>query len=115
MHLKDLLGSIARVGYCMPVQDIYIVLHGPISTKICLINQAINPTHRDTPARDACAASSAASWSAAFAACFGRTLAHIRHHAAGRRRGVFFERDLVVHGDGVERGGATFGGSERRR
>ena len=27
MHFKDLLGSIARVGYCIPVPDFYIVLH----------------------------------------------------------------------------------------
>ena len=26
--LKDLLGSIARVGYCIPVLDFYLVLHG---------------------------------------------------------------------------------------
>ena len=28
MHLKDLLGSLVRVGCCMPVPDIYLVLHG---------------------------------------------------------------------------------------
>ena len=28
MHLKDLLGSITRVGYCIPVLDFYLVLHG---------------------------------------------------------------------------------------
>ena len=28
MHLKDLLGSIVRVGYCIPVPDFYQVLHG---------------------------------------------------------------------------------------
>ena len=28
MHLKDLLGSIVRVGYCIPVPDFYLVLHG---------------------------------------------------------------------------------------
>ena len=28
MHLKDLLGSIARVGSCIPVPDFYLVLHG---------------------------------------------------------------------------------------
>ena len=27
MHLKDLLGSIARVGYHIPVPDFYLVLH----------------------------------------------------------------------------------------
>ena len=26
MHLKDLMGSIARVGYCIPVPDFYLVL-----------------------------------------------------------------------------------------
>ena len=28
IHLKDLLGSIVRVGYCIPVPDFYLVLHG---------------------------------------------------------------------------------------
>ena len=28
MHLKDLLGSIARVGYCIPASDFYLLLHG---------------------------------------------------------------------------------------
>ena len=28
MHSKDLKGSMARVGYCIPVPDFYIVLHG---------------------------------------------------------------------------------------
>ena len=28
MHLKDLLGSIARVGYCFSVPDFYLVLQG---------------------------------------------------------------------------------------
>ena len=28
MHLKDLLGSIVRVGYHIPVPDFYQVLHG---------------------------------------------------------------------------------------
>ena len=27
MHLKDLLGSFVRVGYCIPVPDFYLVLH----------------------------------------------------------------------------------------
>ena len=27
MHLKDLLGSIVRVGYRIPVPDFYLVLH----------------------------------------------------------------------------------------
>ena len=27
MHLKDLEGSIARVGYCITVPDFYLVLH----------------------------------------------------------------------------------------
>ena len=33
MHYKDLLGSIARVGYCIPVLDCYLVLHGLQSRK----------------------------------------------------------------------------------
>ena len=28
MHFKDLLGSNARVGYCIPVMDFYLVRHG---------------------------------------------------------------------------------------
>ena len=28
MHLKDLLGSIVRVGYRIPFPDFYLVLHG---------------------------------------------------------------------------------------
>ena len=28
MPLKDLMGSISRVGYCIPVPDFYLVLHG---------------------------------------------------------------------------------------
>ena len=28
MHLKDLLGSMVRVGYRIPVSDFYLVLHG---------------------------------------------------------------------------------------
>ena len=28
MHLKDLLGSVVRVGYRIPVPDFYLVLHG---------------------------------------------------------------------------------------
>ena len=27
MYLKDLLGSIVRVGYCIPVPDFYLVVH----------------------------------------------------------------------------------------
>ena len=27
MHLKDLLGSIIRIGYCVLVPDFYLVLH----------------------------------------------------------------------------------------
>ena len=28
IHLKDLIGSIAKVGYCIQVPDFYLVLHG---------------------------------------------------------------------------------------
>ena len=28
MHLKDLMGSFVRVGYCTSVPDFYLVLHG---------------------------------------------------------------------------------------
>ena len=36
MHLKDLLGSFARVGYCIPFPDFYLVLHG-----LCCRNSTI--------------------------------------------------------------------------
>ena len=28
MYLKDLLGSFVRVGYCIPIPDFYLVVHG---------------------------------------------------------------------------------------
>ena len=28
IHFKDLLGKIARAGYCIPAPNIYLVLHG---------------------------------------------------------------------------------------
>ena len=34
MHLKDLLGSFVRVGYCIPVPDFYLVLYGLRCRKI---------------------------------------------------------------------------------
>ena len=42
MHLKDLLGSIARVGYRIPVPDFYLVLYGLAAEKHYngLINQS---------------------------------------------------------------------------
>ena len=33
MHLKDLLGSFVRVGYCIPVPNFYLVLHGLAAKK----------------------------------------------------------------------------------
>ena len=45
MHFIDPLGSIARVGYCIPVPDFYLVLHGLCCRKKHnngLINQSIN-------------------------------------------------------------------------
>ena len=49
MHFKNLLGSIARVGFCIPISDFYlrVVLHGLRCQKstlmnYCLINQSIN-------------------------------------------------------------------------
>ena len=41
MHLKDLLGPIARVGYCILVMDFYQVLHG-FSAEKALFNGLIN-------------------------------------------------------------------------
>ena len=38
MHLKDLMGSIARVGYCNPVPDFYLVLHGFRCTKSTIMD-----------------------------------------------------------------------------
>ena len=43
LHLKDLLGSIARVGYCIPVLDFYLVLHGLLMPKEDL-NGLIKPS-----------------------------------------------------------------------
>ena len=53
MHLKDLLGSFARVGYCIPVPVFYLVLflssatwHSlPIKHYNGLINQSINQSY----------------------------------------------------------------------
>ena len=43
MHLKDILGSFVRVGYCIPVSDFYLVLHSlPKKQYNGLINQPIN-------------------------------------------------------------------------
>ena len=40
MYLKDLLGSIVRIGYCIPIQDFYLVLHGLIRiNQLCLCVQ----------------------------------------------------------------------------
>ena len=38
MHLKDLLGSIVRVGYRIPVPDFYLVLHGLHCRKSTILN-----------------------------------------------------------------------------
>ena len=45
MHFKDILGSFARVGYCIPVLDFYLVLHGLRCRKSTVINYSINPPH----------------------------------------------------------------------
>ena len=42
MHLKDLLGLIVRVGYCVPVPDIYLVLHGLLFPNRTLTDLSIN-------------------------------------------------------------------------
>ena len=41
-HLKDHLGSIARVGYCIPVPDFYLVLHGLRCQKSTITDKSIN-------------------------------------------------------------------------
>ena len=38
MHLKDLLGSIVRVGYHIPILDFYLVLHGLRCRKSTIID-----------------------------------------------------------------------------
>ena len=52
MHLKDHLGSIIRVGCCIPVLDFYLVLHGLCCRKLKLysglINQSINCRYKTT-------------------------------------------------------------------
>ena len=42
MHFKDLLGSIAKVGYCIPVPDFYLVLHGIQCRKRTIMDLSIN-------------------------------------------------------------------------
>ena len=42
MHLKDFLGSIARVGYCIPVPDFYLELHGHRCRKSTIMDTSIN-------------------------------------------------------------------------
>ena len=36
--IQDLLGSFARVGYCIPVPDFYLVVHGLRSRKSTIID-----------------------------------------------------------------------------
>ena len=46
MHYKDLLGSIVRVGYCIPFQDFYLVLHAcDIEKAFKLINHNLIRRH----------------------------------------------------------------------
>ena len=42
MLFKDLLGSIARVGYCIPVPDFYLVLHGLKCRKSTIMDKSIH-------------------------------------------------------------------------
>ena len=42
MYLKDPLGSIATVGYCIPVLDFYLVLHGLCCRKSAIIDESFN-------------------------------------------------------------------------
>ena len=44
MHFKDILRSIARVGYCIMVPDFYLVLHGLQCQKKHSIGWSIIPT-----------------------------------------------------------------------
>ena len=43
MHLKDLLGSIVRVGYPIPAPDFYLVLHG-LRWRKSTIDNGLNQT-----------------------------------------------------------------------
>ena len=45
MHFKDLLGSFARVGYCIPLLDFCLVLHGLCWQKSTIMELIIN--HHD--------------------------------------------------------------------
>ena len=45
MHLKDLLGSIVRVGYRIPVPDFYLVLHGLRCQKSTVMDLSINQSY----------------------------------------------------------------------
>ena len=46
MDLKDILGSIVRVGYRIPIPDFYLVLHDLCCRKSALMdNQSINKKH----------------------------------------------------------------------
>ena len=42
MHLKDLLGSIVREVYCIPVPDSYLVSHGLCCRRSTIKEQSIN-------------------------------------------------------------------------
>ena len=46
MHLKHLLGSIVRVGYCIPVLDFYLVLHGLWCQKSTIMDESLIITYQ---------------------------------------------------------------------
>ena len=49
MHYKDILRSVARVGYCIPVPDFYLVLHGLWCQKNTLMKLSNQSNRRGAP------------------------------------------------------------------
>ena len=47
-HYKDIPGSIARVWYCIPVPDFYLMLHGFRYQRNTLNDYTIQKRYRDT-------------------------------------------------------------------
>ena len=56
MHLKDLLGSITRVGYCIRVPHFYLALHGLRCWKSTIIDSSITQGTSTGNLKQICAA-----------------------------------------------------------